>query len=188
MGNVIFCGIDPGLTGAIALLNPEINEVRFYDAPTLEIITNKKRKNILDAYAMTRIMRDINLKASVAHMEVWVTIEKVQAMPGGGERTMGATSAFNFGMGFGMWLGILAALEIPHQQVHPATWKAKIMAGMGKEKDASRQVAMQHYPKAAPDLNLKKHHGRADALMLARYGWVTYGGQPAKPQGGGLFD
>ena len=185
---MIFVGIDPGIGGALAILNPEINEVRFFDTPTLEVIVNKKRKNVLDAYAMVRILRDINFKAAVAHMEVQVAIEKVQAMPGGGERTMGATSAFSFGMGFGLWLGILAALEIPHQQVHPATWKARVMSGMGKEKDASRQIAMQHYPKAAKDLSLKKHHGRADAAMIARFAWLTYGGQPAPKPKEGLFE
>ena len=185
---IIFVGVDPGISGAIAILNPEINEVRFFDAPTLEVVVNKKRKNVLDAYAMVRILRDINVQAAVANVEVSVAIEKVQAMPGGGERSMGATSAFSFGMGFGLWLGILAALEIPHQQVHPATWKSRVMSGMGKEKDASRQVAMQHYPRAAKDLNLKKHHGRADALLLARYAWLTYGGQPASKPKDSLFD
>ena len=66
-----------------------------------------------------------------------------------------------------MWLGILAALEIPHQQVHPATWKAVVMAGCTKDKDASRVKAMQLYPKTAKDLTRKKDHGRADALLMA---------------------
>jgi crossover junction endodeoxyribonuclease RuvC len=183
MGTVLQIGIDPGVSGAVALLDSETNEVRFYDTPTLEVVVNKKKRNVLDAYAMVRILKDAS-----AGREVMVTIEKVQAMPGGGERTMGATSAFSFGMGFGLWLGILAALEIPHQQVHPATWKARVMSGLGKEKDASRQIAMQHYPKAAGLLNLKKHHGRADALMIARWAWLTYGGQPAPKPKEGLFD
>ena len=183
MGNVIQIGIDPGIGGALAILNPETNEVRFFDAPLLEIVVNKKKKNVLDAYAMVRI-----LKEESAGKQVMVTIEKVQAMPGGGERTMGATSAFSFGYGAGLWMGILAALEIPHQQIHPATWKSKLMNGFGKEKDASRQVAMQHYPRAAKDLNLKKHHGRADALMLARFGFLFSGETPAAKPKEGLFE
>jgi crossover junction endodeoxyribonuclease RuvC len=182
MGITRWIGIDPGISGAVAVL--EDGNVKFYDTPVLEVVVNKKRKNVLDAYEMVSILREAS-----AGREVLVSIEKVQAMPGGGERTMGATSAFSFGMGFGLWLGILAALEIPHQQVHPATWKAKLMSGMGKEKDASRQIAMQHYPRAAKDLNLKKHHGRADALMLARFGWLTCGGTaPAARPKEGLFD
>ena len=82
---------------------------------------------------------------------------------------MGATSAFNFGLGFGMWLGILAALEIPHQQVHPATWKAVMMRDSTKDKDASRVKAMQLFPQSAKDLTRKKDHGRADALLMAAW-------------------
>lgn len=174
-------GIDPGISGALCVLDE--GEVKFYDTPTLEIVVNKKRKNVLDAYEMSRILKEVT-----AGREVLVSIEKVQAMPGGGERTMGATSAFSFGMGFGLWLGILAALEIPYQLVHPATWKAKLMSGQPKEKDSSRQVAMQHYPRAAKDLNLKKHVGRADAAMLARYGWLTCGGSPAPRPKETLFE
>lgn len=173
MGNVIFLGVDPGLSGALAVLDPETSEVKFYDAPVMEVVVNKKTKHVPDAYGMVRI-----LKEASAGRQVMVTIEKVQAMPGGGERTMGATSAFNFGMGFGMWMGILAALGLPHQLVHPATWKSRLMKGCPKEKDASRQVAMQHYPQAAKYLTRKKDNGRSDSLLIARYGWLTYGGQP----------
>lgn len=179
---MVFLGIDPGLSGAISVLYPETNDVDFYDAPVLEMVVNKKSKRVPDAYGMVRI-----LKEATAGRKVMVTIEKVQAMPGGGERTMGATSAFNFGYGAGMWMGILAALELPHQQVHPATWKAALMKGCPKEKDASRIVAMQHYPKAAGRLSRKKDNGRSDALMIARYGWLTYGGQQEKPKEG-LFE
>jgi crossover junction endodeoxyribonuclease RuvC len=180
---MIHVGIDPGVTGALCVLDEATQEVKFYDTPTLNVKVGKNFKNVLDAYEMSRILKDVT-----AGQTVMVTIEKVQAMPGGRERSMGATSAFSFGQGFGIWLGILAALEIPHQQIHPMTWKSKVMAGMGKEKDASRQRAMQLYPRAAGQLNLKKHHGRADACMLARFGWLTYGGQPASKPKEGLFD
>ena len=126
----------------------------------------KKIKHQQDAYAISSLLRSL-----CVGIDVMVTIEKVQAMPGsdgkGGRQSMGATSAFNFGLGFGMWLGILAALEIPHQQVHPATWKAAVMRDSTKDKDASRVKAMQMYPKTAKDLTRKKDHGRADALLMA---------------------
>lgn len=187
MGTKIFVGIDVGITGAVAVLNPETNDVRFYDNPVLEVKVGKKFKNVPDAHEMAVILEDI-AEAAGGKDNLLVSIEKVQAMPGGGERSMGATSAFSFGMGFGMWLGVLAAIRLPHQQIHPATWKARCMSGLGKEKDASRQIAMQHYPRAAKDLNLKKHHGRADACMLARFGWLTYGGHPVSPPKEGLFE
>lgn len=177
MGTV-FLGIDPGQTGAVCVLDAGANTVKFYDAPLLEMKVGGKFKHVLDGYEMVRILKD-----ATAGRQVMVTIERVGPMPG-----QGVTSMFNFGMGYGMWLGILAALELPYQTVHPATWKARCMAGCPKEKDASRAVAMQHYPHAAKELARKKDGGRADSALIARWGWLTYGGQPAKPKGDGLFD
>lgn len=181
-----FVGIDPGISGAVAAFDPDSlgAGIQFFDMPTLEVKVGKRIKNIPDAYEMTRILEGFGRE------NVIVTIEKVNAMPdvGTGAR-MGATSAFSFGFGFGMWLGILAALKIPHQQVHPATWKAAVMAGMSKEKDASRQRAMQLYPIASSQLARKMDHARGDALLIARWAWLTYGGKSIpKPQPETLFD
>jgi crossover junction endodeoxyribonuclease RuvC len=156
------CGIDPGVTGAVCCLT---DKILFADTPVLQIKSGKSIKNVLDAHRAAAILKEFNPD--------YVIIEKVQAMPGGGERTMGATSAFSFGKGVGIWLGILAALQIPYEEVHPATWKKRLMGGMAKEKDASRMRAMQIYPHSAEDLKLKKHHGRADALLLAHYHLVV---------------
>ena len=45
---------------------------------------------------------------------------------------------------------------------------------LGKDKEASRLRAMQLYPGA--DLRLKKHHGRAESLLLACYGLRVWSG------------
>ena len=91
-----------------------------------------------------------------------VAIEESQSMPGQGVRSM-----FTIGLGFGVWLGILAALELPFTRVRPALWKTAI--GLrGKDKEASRLRAQQLFPTA--DLRRKKDHGRAEALLLALYG------------------
>jgi crossover junction endodeoxyribonuclease RuvC len=165
---VIFCGVDPGLTGALCVLDSETKEVSFVDTPVVEVRVGKKMKHQQDVYAIVRILRSI-----CTGKDAMVVIEKVNAMPGAGadgtRQSMGATSAFNFGLGYGEWLGILAALEIPHQQVHPATWKDAVMQGCTKEKDSSRVKAMQLFPKTAKDLARKKDHGRADALLIAEW-------------------
>lgn len=156
-----FCGIDPGISGAIAIIS-ETGAVEFFDTPTLQVKSGKSLKNVMDANAAALMLQ--------AACPSYVIIEKVWAMTKGmGGATMGATSAFNFGMGFGIWLGIIAALQIPHEQVAPVTWKKRLMSDMGQEKDASRLRAMQLFPQASGSLNLKKHHGRADALLLAEY-------------------
>jgi len=90
-----------------------------------------------------------------------VVIEEAQAMPGQGTRSM-----FQTGLGMGIWLGVLAALQLPYRRVRPQIWKKAF--GLGKDKEASRLKAMQLYPGA--DLRRKKDHGRAEALLLAFYG------------------
>lgn len=189
MGNafdVRFIAIDPGLTGAICSYDPATRSACFVDTPTVTIKSGKKLKQQMDVYAIVAILKDLT-----EGKQAFVTIEKVNAMPGRKadpmhpgqqmQASMGATSAFNFGMGFGIWLGVLTALELPFQQVHPATWKAKMMKDCSKEKDASRVKAMQLFPKTAGDLKLKKHHGRADALLIAAWA-ATYSPVPAAAQ------
>lgn len=165
--------------------------IAFVDTPTYQIKSGKSFKSTMDAPACAEIVARIMIDSAG---ECYCIIEKVQAMPGkpskfkadAGEKSqsMGATSAFNFGKGFGIWLGILAAFKMPFEQVHPATWKKQLMQGMNIDpdapdsvrKDAGRIRAIELYPHAHSDLNLKKHHGRADALLLAEYGRRTYFG------------
>lgn len=165
---MIYIGIDPGITGALAVLDSETKDVSFFDTPTMQVKVGKKIKYQQDVYAIVSLLRGI-----VEGKDVMGVIEKVNAMPGTGangtRQTMGATSAFGFGCGFGQWLGVLASLQIPHQQVNPRTWKMAMMADTGKEKDASRIKAMQLFPRSAKDLTRKKDHGRADALLIAAW-------------------
>ena len=177
---MIYVGVDPGISGAVCVYNSESREIKFHDTPIVTIKSGKTFKNQLDPHAASRILQALDDEDGIL-----VTIEKVSAMPsvvgddGHERRSMGVTSAFNFGMGFGMWIGICAALQLPYELVHPATWKSKLLAGMAKGKDASRVKAMQLFPQIAKDLARKKDHGRADALMLAIYG-VKYG-SPQRP-------
>jgi crossover junction endodeoxyribonuclease RuvC len=179
-------GIDPGISGAVAVI--EDGNITFYDTPTVQVKVGKSVKNQLDPFACSQILRRYDDGIAGSMM---VTIEKVQPMPSFSRdkdgqpeerRTMGVTSAFNFGRDFGMWIGILAALNVPYMLAHPATWKRRILSDMEKGKDASRVKAMQLYPHVSIDLARKKDHGRADALLLARYGQLTQGVTPAAPE------
>jgi len=56
---------------------------------------------------------------------------------------------------------------ITYMDVTPAKWKKHF--GLSSEKEQSRAMASKMFPEAA--LHLKKHHDRAEALLLARYLW-----------------
>ena len=155
-------GIDPGVTGAIALLQNG-NYQGVWDMP---VITDSNGKKTPSGHALAELLRD--------HKPDLVVIEKVNAMPSapgkdGKRRTMGAQSMFNFGRGFGVIDASTQILKLPTVYVTPAVWKRK--CGLINAKKAiHRELATDLFPQAASELRLKKHHGRADALLIARHG------------------
>jgi hypothetical protein len=136
---------DPGLTGALAILG-DFDEIHLHDLP--------QANSELDPAALARLLRAYAPRRAV--------IELVHAMPG-----QGVTSMFKFGRSYGTVLGVLGALSIPTIRVRPQTWKHHFGL-LRQPKDASRALALRLYPDLE-GLNLKKHHGRADALLLARF-------------------
>lgn len=171
-------GIDPGLSGALAIR--EINapatcypDVKLIDVPITVRKVNKKDKKQIDLYhtaAWLELQRPY-IKFAV--------IEQVGAMPSRGapgseRRGMGVTSAFNFGFTTGALHGIIAACGIPIRTVPPQVWKRKFGL-LGQDKDASRGEASRRCPQHAHLWPLKEHDGRAEAVLLAIYGslWDT---------------
>jgi crossover junction endodeoxyribonuclease RuvC len=147
----VFIGLDPGVSGAIAILAP--NGVTFADMPVLEV----KKKQTLDYAGLACILRPFSGGGA------FVAVELVGAMPG-----QGVSSMFKFGQCYGAALATLATLEIPYELVTPPVWKRAYRL-IGCEKDESRAAALRLFPQCAGDLKLKKHHGRADALLMAEY-------------------
>ena len=105
---MIIIGIDPGISGAISIIeNKKILEV--YDTPTM--IDGKKNKRQINSAQVTNIIKERLNKDK----KVIVVVEQVNAMPG-----QGVTSMFNFGQSFGVIKGICAALSLPIYFVRPA--------------------------------------------------------------------
>ena len=149
-------GIDPGIAGAIAILD-EKKIVDVIDLPTMsEGKKNKKQLNSahLSQYISTNIV-DIN--------KTVVVVEQVNAMPG-----QGVTSMFNFGQTFGAIKGICAALGLPIFFVRPAKWK-KHFDLINSSKDASKTKAIEMYPSLSDQLSKKKEVNKSDAILIARF-------------------
>ena len=153
---MIIIGIDPGISGAISILeNKKILEV--YDTPTM--IDGKKNKKQINSAQVTNIIKE-RLKDG---KEVIVVVEHVNAMPG-----QGVTSMFNFGQSFGVIKGICAALGLPIYFVRPTKWK-KHFNLIKTNKDASRTKVIEAYPEISSKLHRKKDSNRADAILIALY-------------------
>lgn len=139
-----YLGIDPGKTGAVAL------------------ITNEGAHEILDYPGDPSLIVDRFREWILNHEITMAALEKVGARPG-----QGVVSMFTFGRNLGAWEGIIAAFEIPFMMPTPRQWQKGIVdrkAGRDS-KERSLNTARRLFPDA--DLSLKKHHGRADALLLA---------------------
>jgi crossover junction endodeoxyribonuclease RuvC len=149
---VIVAGIDPGLDGAVAFLGEDLTVV---DMPVLQLSRGGKQKRELDAHALARLLST----TSIDH----AFVEAVGARPG-----QGVTSMFSLGRSVGIIVGVLAALDIPLTMAAPAAWKRSL--AVPKAKDGARARASQLLPAAAAHWPLKRHHGRAEAALLALYG------------------
>tara|TARA_Y100000310_G_scaffold171127_1_gene171319 strand:- start:477 stop:848 length:372 start_codon:yes stop_codon:yes gene_type:complete len=82
---------------------------------------------------MASLLRTAKHSAFVDNLPIFVAIEKVHAFP-----TDARSSAFKFGMNFGMWLGVIGALNIPVIEVAPQTWM-KSYAPLPKEKQERKR-------------------------------------------------
>lgn len=145
----LFIGIDPGLTGAWACIDHNCKYIACGDIPVIagRVVASALRKSMLGAI-------DRLETASIA-------VEQVHAMP-----NQGVTSMFNFGHTCGVIHAVAEMLPYPVMFVTPQCWK-KHAGLIGTTKQASLLLARQIWPDAP--LNLKKHHGRADALLMARW-------------------
>ena len=152
---MIILGIDPGLSGALALYDTSEQTVEVIDMPVLELVRNGKKKGEVSAQALANLLAGRGIKAAF--------LERVNAMPG-----QGVTSVFSFGRSTGIVEGILAAYDIPTTLVTPQAWQKAV--GQRAGKDGSRERAMQLFPAQADLFQRKKDDGRSDAALIAYYG------------------
>jgi crossover junction endodeoxyribonuclease RuvC len=157
---VIIIGIDPGLTGACALLGGSGGDMLgLFDLP----VARDHKRTWIDG-------RELRLRLLPGEPYVCRTfVEAVHAMP-----KQGVSSAFQFGCGFGSIIGCLQTLGMPIEFVPPTQWKKDL--NLAREKSAALDKARLLFP--AAELHLKKHDGRAEALLIAHWGYLKYRKDP----------
>tara|TARA_B100000123_G_scaffold191137_1_gene142787 strand:- start:744 stop:1232 length:489 start_codon:yes stop_codon:yes gene_type:complete len=149
-------GIDPGLSGAIAILEDD-KVLDVVDIPVMS--EGKKNKKQLNSAHLAQYIENNILDVN----KTIVVVEQVNAMPG-----QGVTSMFNFGQTFGAIKGISAALKLPIFFVRPSKWK-KHFELLKASKDASRTKTIEMYPSLADKLSRKKDVNKSDAILIARF-------------------
>ena len=149
-------GIDPGLSGAIAVLK-DIKVLSLFEMPVMA--EGKKNKRQLNSAQLVNIIKE----NTNDNEEIAVIVEQVNAMPG-----QGVTSMFNFGQTFGAIKGVCAALGLPIFFVRPSKWK-KHFELINSSKDASRTKVIEMYPSFSKQLAKKKDVNKSDAILIARF-------------------
>lgn len=139
-------GIDPGVTGALALHNGH-HPLDLIDMPVID--------GQVDAYTLTAILAEWGAVDRVV-------IETQQAMP-----RQGVSSTFKTGCNYGRILGVCAALQRPVTHVRATEWTRALR--VGSDKAAHRRRAMDEWPGIADQFARAKDDGRADACLIAHW-------------------
>jgi hypothetical protein len=150
----MYLGIDPGFSGALAVLDENLEVIHYQDMPIIEVA--KKRE--LDEPEL----RDILRRFSPYYINLTVGIEKSQTMP-----NQGIVSSGRYMASYGFLRGLCVGMGLPYILIRPPTWKKAMLADMPKEKGSSIQKVGQIYPNIK--FTRKKDHGICDAILIARY-------------------
>lgn len=154
-------GIDPGMSGAVALYGQSADGSQYlkvWDMPTRVVRKSGKMRPEVDEGALADLIWPFAPAVTHAYVEF------VASMPG-----QGVASSFKFGKSYGMLLGILAACEISRCDVTPKIWKGAL--GVSNDKTHARIRATILFPEHYQLWPLEKHDGRAEASLIAYYGW-----------------
>jgi crossover junction endodeoxyribonuclease RuvC len=170
----IFVGIDPGLTGGIAFIDPNDREVALFKIP---LIKDKGHKSTISLSRLRTILTSPPKYYTIAHISTFYYIERVHAMPG-----QGVTSMFRFGEVFGILEGIVSGLGFSPFFVSPQEWKGFFNL-LGQDKNESIKKASIYLDsfKAKEEnkklLKKKTNHGIAEAFLIAYYALQQYTGR-----------
>lgn len=154
---MLIIGIDCGITGAIGVIDAQARVVALHDLP---VMTHGRLKWI-DGRQLMQLIRDAR---SGYPARVFI-----EATHGGNTGTVAANRK---GLTLGSTLVALQLSAQPFELIQPLSWKRALRMLMPNatdkaKKDASLARARMLFP--AADLDLQKHHNRAEALLIAHY-------------------
>ena len=154
-------GIDPGLSGAIAVFNDQFGLIGVRDMPVMAALVGRGR--VVDCIELAKLF-----KAFAGH-DVICIIETVSSMPG-----QGVASMFKFGKAAMAPEAMAHLMGFKVSMVTPQKWKRA--AGLIKKpKEASLSKAKELYPEMSELFRLKKHEGRAEAVLIGYFGAAFVG-------------
>lgn len=155
----LILSVDPGLTGAYALLERDGTIIEVDDLP---VIADLKTKWI-DGFTLTERWLDL-----IDNHDVTGVIERVHPMPDSGSQ-----GGFSQGMTLAACLVSLQMIEARIEFVAPQSWKRDLglLSKPGTTDTARKRASIDKarllFPHAP--LDRQKDHGRAEALLIAHW-------------------
>jgi crossover junction endodeoxyribonuclease RuvC len=155
-------GCDPGLHGALALLDTQAKSIEaIFDMPVTD--------GQVDAARLAGIVEMCNLKGLIV-----AAVELVQSRP----RQSGSHA---FGVSVGIVYGVLGALNIPLNLIPASQWKPAmglrrmLNESQAENKSRARLLATKSWPEHTADFAKVKFDGRAEAALISRF-WASKNG------------
>ena len=147
-------GIDPGLSGGLAVLDPINQDIICGEIMPAKDLINRRE---IDPYDLSKIIEPYcnDIKFAV--------LEDVFSMPG-----QGVASMFSFGVTKGMIMGVLGAYQIKMIRTQPSIWKLAMKLDSNKQK--SFDLASKLFSRQQSMWRLKKQEGVAEAALIAKFG------------------
>lgn len=169
---MVVVGIDIGLSGAFAIVM-DAQILALEDLPTRE----KAGKSAFIKREIDGKQLAFRLRMTLGSRldEAIAVLENVRAMPtriGRNEKPQGGSSIFAFGETKGRICGVLEALGIEPKMIEPQTWKRWFGLHGSSGRESVEKVV--HIFGPDPRVHLVKHHNRAEAALLGRYGWQKF--------------
>ena len=149
---MIVAGVDPGISGAIAVVTDD--DVQFVDMPTQ--LRERSSRREIDVPVLVSRLNSLGIKRATA------VIEHLHARQGSAIQHQGqmmeTAGAIRAAIAVAGWSRVV---------VDPKRWKK--FYGLGSSKSASLDIARRLYPCASDELSRAKDHNRAEALLIAHW-------------------
>ena len=159
--STFWIGIDPGLHGGLVVLDENLVYKSSIRTPIIEGSAGAKAQ--YDERTLGAVVQNLVSMYGQDGNTARFCIEDVAAAPG-----QGVVSMFRFGVGYGLWLGAIAATSSPCHKIKPQAWQRVAFAGRPSidKKQTSFLVARELFP-MMPVRSKSADSGLTDAALIA---------------------
>ena len=176
---MLFCGVDPGITGAICIIS--LKRVEIIPMPVNKFTNSGKRETELNFHALNSIFKMISCEPAYMMIEIqqpfrsqiWGKDESTGKSILVEDNSQGLSSTSKTMYNYGAIVMCAVANGIEHKCISARKWQYHLFPTIktGSTKLTSVAKAQELYPNVnlIPERGRTPSHGYADALLIATY-------------------